>query len=706
MIRRHRPLALALAVRILRMYDHIRHPDAPGVSAISGPDHRIFAIDSPTTWTLADRCARMSGWAFIGSAGIEAMRVRFPGVLPRVYDSEYGLPRPDVLKNHPGMGTDRVGFRIDVPLPRGRSRFFLEVLHQGHWLPLCRISASTPYAQSLQPPATLAYSYADHLAHDVLVTADLAAATVADARALPHRPSFSLVMPVYNPPIAALRAAIASVRAQSWPDWQLVMVDDCSRDAEVKALLASSAIDPRIKVITRSANGGISRATNDGLAAATGDWIALLDHDDALAPHALALFARATLGDAEADILYSDQDKIDSADRHFEPFLKPDWSPAFFCGVMYLGHLLAFRRALLEPGGGCDPRFDGVQDFELALRLSERARRVLHIPHILYHWRVVPGSIAGDGKAKPHIEERQILAVDEHFRRLGIPARADASNFPQRLAIRPKVPAEAATAQPLISLMIPTRDRPELIGMCLKSIFESSTYRNFEVIVGDNESVDPEALATLKRYPVRTVPLAGKFHFSRFNNLMARHARGDYLVLLNNDTEVVSGDWMENLLLYARQTDVGAVGALLLYEDRTVQHSGVVIGPRGTADHVMRGFPLTVDGHFGSLACTREVSAVTGACLMTRATTYAALGGLCERFQRHYEDVDFCLRLREQKLRNIVVANAILIHHESKTRGPQYNVTDRFLLRDRWGQIIDAGDQYHSRHYERIAAGR
>jgi GT2 family glycosyltransferase len=248
----------------------------------------------------------------------------------------------------------------------------------------------------------------------------------------------------------------------------------------------------------------------------------------------------------------------------------------------------------------------------------------------------------------------------------------------------------------LVSILIPTKDHPELIGPCLETLFEQTSYRNFEVVVGDNETTDAEARAILDRYPVTRIPLPDSFHFATFNNRMSRVARGEYLLLLNNDTEVIQPDWIESLLLHAEQDDVGAVGPVLLYPDRTVQHAGVILGPRGTADHLMRGFPGDADGYAGSLQAAREVTAVTGACLLVRRAHYAACGGLNECFRRHYEDVDFCLRLRSRGLRNICVGNAKMLHHESKSRGDRYDFTDRILLLDYWELWMRQGDPYYN----------
>ena len=514
----------------------------------------------------------------------------------------------------------------------------------------------------------------------------------------PDKPVISVVMPVYKTSLALLMKAVDSVRQQIYPYWEFCIVDDGSQDTVLEDYLYRlSGTDSRIKISLRKSNGNISVATNESIALSTGPWIAFLDHDDELSQDALFQVAYLINQQADCDIIYTDQDKIDVTQKRSEPFFKPDWSPEYLCGVMYFGHLLVVRRTLIERYGGCDSRFDTVQDFELALRLSEHTNRIAHIPLVLYHWRAIPGSVAADSSAKPNVSHLQELAVQEHLDRLGIPARACRKGSEHRLQMVPK----PRSWYPKISILIPTRDHPELLGPCLKTVFENTTYSNFEVVIGDNETQDPEALKIMQSYPVVVVKLPGEFHFARFNNVLAAQAGGEYLVLLNNDTEVLQKDWLEHLLLYAEQDSVGAVGPLLIYADGSVQHAGVILGPRGTADHLMRGFPGECDGYMGSLACSHEVTAVTGACLMIRKDKYVKVGGLNERFRRHYEDVDFCLRLRKHGWRNIFVASVRLIHHESKSRGQEYNFTDRVLLLDQWEALIDRGDEYYNANFDK-----
>lgn len=513
----------------------------------------------------------------------------------------------------------------------------------------------------------------------------------AGRRVADDAPTISLLVPVFDPPADILEATIASVLAQRSSRWQLVLVDDASRAAHVAEILARHAAgDPRITVHRRDANGGIAAATNDALARATGEFVAFLDHDDLLAPDAVGRCAEA-LAAGDIDVLYTDQDTIDAGGRPVHTFHKPDWSPEYLRHVMYVGHLLVVRRGLAERLGGLDPTFDGVQDFEFALRLGEATPRIAHLPEVLYHWRAVPGSVAAASGAKRGIDELQARAVQAHLDRCGIAARAAPhSRLPHRCVVTPR-PAEG----PRVSIVIPSRDRPDLIGPCLRSIFERTSWPDFEVVVVDTGTTDERALAILRSHPVRVVEQPGPFNFSAANNRGAAAATGEILVFLNNDTTVVSPDWLGHLAFHLAAADVGAVGPLLVYPDGSVQHAGVVLGARGTADHVMRRFPADADGHAGSLSCPREVSAVTGACLAIRRESLARVGGWNELFATHYQDVDLCLRLRRAGLRCLFTPYVRLVHHESPSRGSRYDMLDRLLLLDTWGDVLAAGDSFY-----------
>ena len=505
----------------------------------------------------------------------------------------------------------------------------------------------------------------------------------------------SILTPTWNTPLPWLLETVKSVLGQSTTAWEWCIVDDGSAGEDIRAVLSTLPLKvPRIRV-DFAERGGISAATNKALALAQAEYVCFLDHDDVLAPTALVEVLEKL---AEGwDAVYSDQDKIDvSGLCYTEPFHKPDWSPEYLRGVMYVGHLLTVRRRVARGLEGFRSEFDGVQDFEFALRLSEVTSRVGHVPRVLYHWRQAEGSLAADPAAKPGIERLQRKAVDAHLQRLRLPAAAHNGNGGHRVKI---VPAPRSH-HPLVSVIIPTRDAPDFLETCLAGLYSRTTYPSFEVVLVDNESRDPRALQVMGRFPAERVMFPDPFNYSRANNLGARRARGDYLLFLNNDTDVVSGDWIEHLLYYAEQPGVGAVGGLLLYRDRSVQHAGVVLGFRGTADHVMRGWPSGGDGYAGSLACAREVSAVTGACMMVEARLFWETGGFNEHFATHYQDVDLCLRFLRAGRRNIFTPRAVLHHFESATRSSRYDFVDRMLLLDLWQDRIEAGDPFYNPNFD------
>jgi glycosyltransferase involved in cell wall biosynthesis/SAM-dependent methyltransferase/uncharacterized coiled-coil protein SlyX len=514
-------------------------------------------------------------------------------------------------------------------------------------------------------------------------------------------PSISVVMPVYKTPLPLLGRAIQSVLDQIFWKWELCICDDGSEDQELQRALQHWAnTDSRIQIYTLDQNSGISSATNAAMKHATGDYVAFLDHDDELTSDALAEIALAISEDPCVDVIYTDQDKIDSSGVVFEPFYKPDWSPDYFRRVMYVGHLLVVRRSLVDTVNGLNERFNRVQDYEFMLRVSEVTNHIQHIPKILYHWRATQGSIAASLDAKGKIEELQSDAVREHLQRMGLKAEVSPNPaYPHRVSIRYKRRAGSGR----VSIVIPTKDHPEHIGRCLASIYDNSKGENVEVVVVDNGTSDPDALAILRQYPVLVVPYNEPFNYSKANNLGVAASSGSIIALLNNDTEVISGDWLDILVGNLEQDDVGAVGPVLLYPDSTVQHAGIVLGPRGTADHVMRGFRSDWDGYAGSLSSVREVTGVTGACLFTRKKTYEELGGLVEHYATHYQDVDYCLRLRKKGLRILCVPDVKLIHHESATRGDDYDVLDRLLLQDLWASELKNGDPYYNPEFSLTA---
>lgn len=663
-----------------------------------------FAFDLPKRWKTNRDVVLIKGWCFSRS-GREIAGVRAKiGRKARL--ARYGLERLNVAEMFPDHPAARQsGFTVELQVPAGVSVVQLEAIELGsQWQPFFEHELKREAdpgedeaewngasAKPLEPveriPRLPSLSAAG--AFELLQ-----GGFARHARTVRDNPFFSVLTPVYNSKPGWLAEAALSLLNQSFADWEWCLVDDGSDDRETKKLLEMlSRASPRVRV-KFGPNAGISAANNVALELARGECVCFLDHDDLLHPSALeAMQEKLKEG---FDVVYSDEDKLEDATGELvDPFFKPDWSPEYFRGVMYVGHLLCVRRELAQKIG-FDSAFDGVQDFEFMLRLSETAAKVGHIPRILYHWRKTPGSIAEKTDAKPQIDALQERAVNAHLDRLRLPARAEQTKLPHRLRL---VPVKRESS-PRVSIIIPTRDAPDVLSRCLESIFAKTSYPNFDVIVMDNETTDPHALDLLKQYPVQRIPFPGSFNFSVANNRGAAAATGEFLVFLNNDTEVVAEDWLQQLIYYAEQPDVGAAGALLAYEDRTVQHAGVALGMRGTADHTMRRFPIDVDGYAGSLACAREVSAVTGACLMIRKSVFEEVAGFNPHFFTAYQDVDLCLRLRARGLRIIYTPQAFLFHHESTSRRNYYDMVDRMLLLDLWEDIIERGDPYYNRNLD------
>lgn len=486
--------------------------------------------------------------------------------------------------------------------------------------------------------------------------------------------TLSVVMPVFNPRLPHLEAAIDSVRSQSYARWTLCVCDDASTEPAVGALLERYArLDSRIRVCRRDENGGIAAASADALALADGEFIALLDQDDRLPPWALHFVADALVQRPDADLVYSDEDKLADDGTRFSPHFKPDWNPELLHSINYFGHLLVIRRSLVDRAGGFRAGFDGSQDYDLILRCIRLTvpERIAHVPAVLYHWRAARGSTARSVSAKPYAHEAGIRALRAHLAdQPGV--SVEDGPFPTSYRVRHPQPTPA----PLVSVIVPTRDGGERLKRCIASVLEPRGDRSVEVIVVNNRSREPgtlDELARLRGHPqVRVFDYEHDFNYAAINNFAAKQARGDVLLLLNDDVEAVSADWFEEMLSQLCCDGVGAVGAKLHYADGRIQHAGVILGIGGVAGHSHKYFPGSHPGYFGRLVLPQTVSALTGACLMVRAETYRAVGGLDEDHLRiAFNDVDFCLRLRERGLRCVWTPYARLIHHESASRGPE-----------------------------------
>ena len=566
--------------------------------------------------------------------------------------------------------------------------------------------------RTLRPAPSLAAVEQVHLTyqdwvkrHDTPSTADLSRLRerLGDLTLLP---TVSVVMPTYNSRLEWLQQAVASVQAQVYPYWELCIADDASPNPDIAPYLRSlAASDPRIKVVVRSENGHISAATNSALALATGDWVAFLDHDDELSPHALFYMVEALNRHPDAQLLYSDEDKLDEHGQRFDPYFKTDWNPDLFYSHNLVTHLALYPRTLVQDVGGLRDAYAGAQDYDLVLRVVERVKpeQVVHVPFVLYHWRAHAESTASaDLGAKPYAMLAGERALNDHFRRLGVPARALYMGYGYRAKYRVPQPA------PLVSIIIPTRNALDLVRVCVESLYAKTDYPNFEIVLIDNGSDDVAALAYFAqeaqvRGNFRVIRDESPFSFSALNNRAAREARGEVLVFLNNDIEVIHADWLQELVSHAMRPGVGAAGAKLLYPNKTLQHAGIILGIGGWAGHAHKGHSTYSAGYLGRAALISGFSAVTGACLAVQKRHFLAVGGFDEvHLKVACNDVDLCLKLGEQGLRSVFTPYAELFHHESATRG--YEDTDekrqRFAnelayMHQRWPGPLAADPAYN-----------
>jgi GT2 family glycosyltransferase/SAM-dependent methyltransferase len=525
-----------------------------------------------------------------------------------------------------------------------------------------------------------------------------------EAAQIQDPPRFSVLMPVYNVAPRYLTLAIESVRKQLYPHWQLCIVDDASTQPAVRRLLEKYAgQDSRIRVAYHATNQGISAASNSALALADGDYIALLDHDDELAEHALLRMAQAIAADRNIDVLYSDEDKIGVDGRHVEPYFKPDWSPELILGCMYTCHLGVYRRGLVQEIGGFRTEFDQAQDYDLMLRLIARTQRIAHVPDVLYHWRKLPHSTASSHSAKPAAWEASRRALQSYLDATGRNATVEAGALPGLHRVRFDL-----AGRPKISIIIPSACRPMggrddfLVLTCVRSIRQLSTYENYEVLLVHRDDEFPAQLrGSLRQLGIRTVSYEGPFNWSVAMNRGAAAASGDYLLFLNDDTEVISPGWLEAMLEFGQQNGIGAVGAKLTFPNGNLQHVGVIT-PEAIPQHPFYGFPASYGGYFGSAILHHNCSAVTGACMMTRATVFREVGGFDPAFSLNYNDIDYCLRLQHAGYRIVFTPHARLCHHEAVSKPGTYTAELR-AFQQRW-QCNWKRDPYYNPHLKAQSA--
>ena len=486
-----------------------------------------------------------------------------------------------------------------------------------------------------------------------------------------RQPLISVLMPTYNPKPEWLIEAIESVRSQIYPHWELCIADDASPDPAVRPILERYAReDSRIKVVFRPQNGHISAASNSALELVTGEWVALLDHDDQLTEHALFWVAHSINSNSDIQLIYSDEDKLNEVGVRSEPYFKCDWNKDLFYSHNLITHLGAYRTDLVQALNGFRVGFEGAQDYDLALRYIEEINenQIYHIPHVLYHWRMHEQSTAQSADAKPYARLAGKNALNQHLQRSGVDATTSLTEYGYR--VRYSLPA----VPPLVSLIIPTRNGLALVRQCVQSILEYTEYTNYEIIIVDNGSDDPKALQYFKYLStnprIRILRNDGPFNYSELNNTAVKQAKGELIGLINNDIEVISPDWLSEMVSQALRPGIGAVGAKLWYPDDTLQHGGVVLGIGGVAAHVFKRIPKNSASYFSRSEIIQSYSAVTAACLVVQKNVYEKVGGLNEvDLKIAFNDVDFCLRITEAGYRNVWTPFAELYHHESASRG-------------------------------------
>lgn len=521
------------------------------------------------------------------------------------------------------------------------------------------------------------------------------------------QPLISIVVPMYHTKPVFLKALIKSIENQTYSNWELCLADagkgDKNESPNTSYVLSVIKKDERIKYKLLSENKSIAENTNEAILMTSGKYIAFSDHDDLLAPNALFEVVKVLNEDDKIDAFYSDQDMIDwNGKKRFNPMMKPDYNEAMFCSTNYTTHLSVFSKALLDKAGYLDPQYDGSQDYDLEFRCYEKAHRIYHIPKVLYHWRNHLNSTAGDPETKHYAFENGRKAIEAHYQRTGIPATVEMTDYYGIYRTR-----FHWNNQPLVSILIPTKDHVEDLDRCIQSILKKTDYPDYEIILIENNSEEQKTFDYYKKIStnpkIHVITYEGAFNYSKINNFGAKAAKGDYFLLLNNDTEVINGNWMTEMMGYCQCSDVGVVGAKLLYADDTVQHAGAIIGLGGAAAHAFAGQPSDNYGYMGRMLYAQDYSAVTGACLLTKKSVYDLVNGMSEDFPVAYNDMDYCLKVRQKNIRVVYTPYAVLHHYESKSRGyedtpeKQARLSREIAkLTEKWADFFAKGDPAYS----------
>ena len=651
-----------------------------------------FHIDSPRVWSRETPQVTIRGWCFLETnESIAGIRALIGGA---IYTGTYALARADLKSVFPQFpNCVKSGFKIDVNISSKDTEINLELLTAtGSWENFLVISLA------LKDQADTEGAYEHWVkTYDTYTQTELKEIALA-SEALPYKPLISILIPVYNTDLRWLSEVIHSVKNQTYSQWQLCISDDQSTDPKLRPLLEQvSNEDKRIQVVFRPANGHISEASNSALALAQGDYTCLVDHDDLLSPVALSCIALEINRFPEAELIYSDEDKIDEQGNRFDPHFKPDWNPDLLTTQNYISHLSVYKTTTIKAQGGFKKGFEGSQDWDLLLRVTETlpASKIKHIPRILYHWRAAEGSTSLNLGEKNYTIISGERALMEHFLRLKKPVEL----LPEKGGhFRPKY--SLPNHPPLVSIIIPTRNAEHLVRVCIASILARTNYPNYEIILIDNNSDSPPALAYFKELAsdgIRVIGYTQPFNYSAITNFAVTEAKGEILCLLNNDIEVLEHNWLDECVAHATREEIGAVGARLYYPNMTVQHAGVITGLGGVAGHAFKGFaqhsPGTPQYRPHRL---QNLSAVTAACLVVRKKVFLEANGFDETaLPVAFNDVDFCLKVQALGYRNLYTPYAELIHHESLTRGPE-DTPDKIVrfqneisaIKTRWGDQL------------------
>ena len=674
--------------RSIRIADSTEHPASCEGGTYTPGDAVRLRIDVPTDRKLVFRGSALSltGWA-VAQTQVARVLVSVDG--GPAQQATHGRMREDIGSHYAGFpGASHGGFHWHAPT--------LHFAPGSHSLHVQAVSTGGNTAE-----AYVEFDVDQHTAYEVwadrtTATADELAEMRRHCMRWHDAPRISIVTPVYRTSETFLRQCVESVKRQAYPNWELILVDDGSRQPNLTALLEYFAgSDPRIRFRQLSQNSGISAATNAGLALATGDFVGFLDHDDELSADALYYVVRALREDRALDVVYSDEDKIDAAGRRQEGFFKPGWSPDLLGSMNYVCHFLVARRTLVERLSGMRSEFDGSQDYDLILRLSEHTDRIRRIPRVLYHWRKHPESTAMEEMQKPGAGEAGRRALVEHLQRSGLRGRVQETSVCRyRIHYDLVHPGE-------VTVVIPTGGSPKFV-QAMDSLLDSTSYRNFQVVVVDNSCGD-EVSACVERLRESDVKITlldhrnAPFNFSKLCNAGAAATNSPYLVFLNDDTSIITPDWIETMLEHGQLPEVGAVGALLLFPDDSIQHAGVTMGTYGTAGHAFRAMPENAGPYYyGFSHVVRNCAAVTGACMMVRREVFERFGGFDEiNLPTCFQDTDLCLKLAESGLRIVYTPFARLYHYESASKRVITGHRELAHMQSRWSSWIQNDPFYN-----------